>query len=62
MPLPHSGVPPSPAQLHGRKLWRLFPPDQTRHLHPAKTTEGGTGAPAWPKRRLGGANRAATPP
>ena len=53
MPLPHSGVPPSPAQLHGRKLWRLFPPDQTRHLHPAKTTEGGTGAPALPKRRLG---------
>lgn len=31
-------------QLHGRKLWRLFPPDQTKHLHPAKSTEGGKGA------------------
>jgi len=31
-------------QLHGRKLWRVFPPNQTRYLHPAKATEGGKGA------------------
>ena len=31
-------------QLHGRKLWRVFPPNQTQHLHPAKRTEGGKGA------------------
>ena len=32
-------------QLHGRKLWRVFPPNQTRYLHPAKST-GSNGSDA----------------